>query len=340
MKSQSKKAPTNVKCLFFCKSVAFLLILLSFFSIAEDVFIRKDNWGKYQNYKAQSSIDILILGNSHANRGIGSKRIKDNLEEEYSEKVTVFNYNVDGVCMQQILYLFQELLEHQTPNLVILETYVFRPLGDEERDLLAHLSFDPLPLNKNKVEAINYCVYKNKWQHYIPFIKYHTRWKELERDDFKVFGDCGNWINSGTITWGDRFPEQICENPGDNYFNKTIPGPTEYRELQSQQQECLDQFIALLRENDVQLLFVSVPYKRQKGLNSIEQIKINNYLRDNYVDNRSIQMLDMNCMWKELDFDYKDLYDEGHVNGYGAEKTTKRIIQYLKENYDLTEIIK
>ena len=85
-------------------------------------------------------------------------------------------------------------------------------------------------------------------------------------------------------------------------------------------------------------LFVSVTYKVQMGLDSIEMIKINNYLRKNYVDGDRIRLLDMNRLWRELDFDYKDLYNEGHVNQAGGRKVTNCLLQYLESNYNIDSI--
>ena len=82
----------------------------------------------------------------------------------------------------------------------------------------------------------------------------------------------------------------------------------------------------------MQLLFVSVPFKAQMGISSIEQVKINNYLRKHYVNGSTVRMLDMNRCWEELDFGYGDLYNAGHVNSYGADKVTACLLAYLREN--------
>lgn len=74
------------------------------------------------------------------------------------------------------------------------------------------------------------------------------------------------------------------------------------------------------------------------GLDSIEQIKINNYLRETYVNGDTVRLLDMNQMWQELNFNYDDLFNEGHVNAKGADKVTACLVKYLKENYDIAAL--
>lgn len=122
-------------------------------------------------------------------------------------------------------------------------------------------------------------------------------------------------------------------DPGDGWFAQTPP-----REEQAPtptETECLENLLELLEEKNVPLVFVSLPYRQQMGMDSIQQIKVNNYLRRHYVNGESVKMLDMNLMWDELDFGYHDLYDEGHANAVGADKFTATLLDYLKTNCDL-----
>ena len=128
-------------------------------------------------------------------------------------------------------------------------------------------------------------------------------------------------------------------DPGDGFFYQDMSKVTEARPLTDSQKECLDNLILLLEEKDIKLLFVGVPYKMQMGLDSVEMVKINNYLEQNYVDGDRIQMLDMNRMWTELQFNYWDLYDEGHVNDVGANKVTNCLIEYIKAHYDIMGMV-
>ena len=89
----------------------------------------------------------------------------------------------------------------------------------------------------------------------------------------------------------------------------------------------------MLDEKGIELLFVGVPYKEQLGMTSIENVKINNGIRQDYVDDQAVKMLDMNRLWKELDFGYSDLYNEGHCNGAGKQKVTDYLTEFLLKNY-------
>ena len=323
------------------KMIVFLLLnLVIFFVLLQPLFLWKYSYGKWKNYNEQEKIDILILGNSHANRGIGPNRMVEDFRKTYEEDILVFSYPVDGTHIEQLYFLAYELLKIHTPNLIVLETHTLSPMDEGRRETLAWRTFGILPLNKNKIEAIKYCVFDNHWSYYIPFIKYHTRWKELSKEDFAIFSNTKDWFQEGLTTVADSYPDKICSDPGDNWFTQDTSGINELRELTPSGKECLENLLVLLEEKEVSVIFVSVPYKEQTGLSSIEQIKINNYLKKYYVNNNTVQILDMNRMWKELGFSYGDLYDEGHVNGYGAEKATNCLLQYLKTNYDIDFIKK
>lgn len=314
------------------KTAAFLLVGCLLFSLLEALFVEKNSYGKKQGWKAAEDVNILILGNSHADGGFRAADMAEMLSLE-NKDISVFNYALYGMRMEQMLFFVKEIMKTHVPDLIILETYAFCPLADEHREILARRAFDVFPLNLNKVEAIRYCVLEDRASFYIPLIKYHTRWKELSSSDLRLLYDERLW----SLTGGNGSErEEVCKNPGDEWFLQQPP--QEMREITPTEKECLERFLVLLEEENIPLLFVSVPYKIQMGLDSIEQIKINNYLRETYVNGDTIRLLDMNLMWQELNFNYDDLSNEGHVNAKGADKVTACLVKYLEENYDIAAL--
>lgn len=313
------------------KTAAFLLIGALLFHLCNTLMLEKSSYRKYQAWRENEDVSILILGNSHADNGLRAQVMSEALTEEAGREVTVFNYAVFGMRMEQMYFFTKEVLRTHTPDLIVLETYAFCPLADEHRDVLAHRAFDVFPLNRNKVEAVNYCVLEDRPSHYIPFITYHTRWKELSREDLDLLLGAVQWPRYGSngIAQTDSAPD-----PGDGWFDQTPP--QEEQAPTPTETECLENLLALLAEKNIPLVFVSLPYRQQMGMDSLQQIKVNNYLRRHYVNGGSVKMLDMNLMWDELDFGYRDLYDEGHVNAAGADKVTAALLDYLKNHCDLS----
>lgn len=312
------------------KALIFLVILGLLFGICQSLFLEKNSYGKYRAWKDLDHVDILILGNSHADNGLRAKTMSEELGQTAGSDITVFNYSVFGMRMEQMYFFAKEILKDHTPDLILLETYAFCPLADEHREILARRAFDVFPLSWNKVEAIRYCVQEDRASYYVPLIKYHTRWKELTEQDFRILYDETLWPEYGG---NGMYGIQVCPDPEDGWFEQEPP--QEPRELTPSEKECLEKFLDLLEEKDIPLLFVSLPYRVQMGLDSVEQIKINNYLSQNYVNGDSVQMLDMNRLWDELEFGYADLFDEGHANVSGADKLTARLLEYLEAHYDI-----
>lgn len=314
------------------KAAAFLLIGGFLFTFLNALLVEKASYTKYRGWKTAENVDILILGNSHADDGFRAADMSSELCAGGGD-ISAFNYALMGMRMEQMYFFVKEVLKTHVPDLIVLETYAFCPLADEHREILARRAFDVFPLSLNKIEAIRYCVTEDRVSFLFPIMKYHTRWKELSPVDFRVLYDKGSWV----VTGGNgNYTEDLCPDPGDDWFQQTPP--EDLREITPTEKECLEKLLALLKERNIPLLFVSVPFKIQMDLDSIEQVKINNYLRENYVNGDTVRLLDMNRMWQELDFGYDDLFNEGHVNASGADKVTACLVDYLKENYDLAAL--
>ncbi len=310
------------------KAAVFLLIGTFLFNVIQAVLMEKTSYPKYRAWKNAENVDVVVLGNSHADNGIRAGTLSDELSVSSGESLTVFNYAVYGMRMEQMYYFVKEIFKIHVPKLVILETYAFCPLADGDREILARRAFDVFPLSKNKVEAIDYCVFNEHASYYVPLMKYHTRWEELTAYDIQVLHDDRLWPFCGS---NGVYDGTVLEDPGDGWFTQEVPPLDETREITPSEKECLEKLLLLLEKEQVQLLFVSVPFKAQMGISSIEQVKINNYLRKHYVNGSTVRMLDMNRRWEELDFGYGDLYNAGHVNTYGADKVTACLWTYLKK---------
>lgn len=322
------------------KAVSFLLIGAILFYVVQLVLSRNNYTGRYHSWVSLSKtedINILIMGNSHAASGIRALDLQADLQEITGENILAFNYSPSGARTEHIYFLLKELFRVHEPDLVILETYAFCPIKEQDRDVLAHWSFGELPLNSNKVEAIEYCVNDKKIGLYIPMVRMHNQWRYMTWKDYDLYSLFRTltikenvWNGSGAVT--------CVEDPGDGWFRREVPAEDDLKPISEREKECLEKILALLKEKDIPLLLVSLPFKNQMH-DSMTQVRINNYLRENYVDGEMVRLLDMNRMWDEMEFGYDDLIDEGHVNQQGSEKSTAVLLEYLTENYDIAGIV-
>lgn len=318
------------------KIILFLLIFIIIFNFFQTLFMDKHSYIRYRNWKVQENSDILIMGNSHAEYAVDAVDFEQYLLRETGADVSVFNYGVYGMRMEQLYFFYKDIIKIHKPDLIILDTFVFCPIADKDREILAHRAFDPLPLSLNKIQGINYCVIEDRWSHYIPMGKYHSRWKELLPYDYSYMFNEEEWEDSGRKLVPITHSEP---DPGDGWFEQEVPGIDDVLEPNATQKECFEKFLALLEKDGIDLFLVSFPFKEQQDKDSLDTVRTNNYLLKNYVNGTSVKLLDMNRMWKELDIGYYDLCDPGHLNLPGAKKICDYLFPYLKDNYDILSYV-
>lgn len=317
------------------RCIIFLAVGVILFQMMSGVFLEKNSYAKYRNFHKQDQIDVLVLGSSHSDNGIGPELIEKKYLEKTGQELSVFNYSIYGMRVEQMYYFMKEALKKHIPKMIIIETFAFVPIADEHREILARRAFDMMPLSRNKIEAIQYCVNSDYWSYYIPFMKYHTRWKELKGKDIEMLYKKSSWGKAGLKgNYEDGSMEEI-----DDYFMQDAADLEEMVEITETEKESLERILKLAEEYDINVLFVSVPFKQQLGMDSLHMIKVNNYVKEHYTNGTSVQMLDMNRMWKTLDFGYSDLYNEGHCNKSGAKKVTYCLADYMLENYEINELL-
>lgn len=317
---------------YLMKMLLLLLVGAVLLHVTSRIFLEKNSYGKYRNYKAQENVDVLILGSSHSDNGISAQQMENYIQKHAGVSLSVFNYSIYGMRIEQMYYFMREVLKEKSPDLIILETFAFVPIAENDREILARRAFDVFPLSRNKLDAIGYCVTEDRWSYYLPIMKYHSRWKELTGADVRVLFDRSLWQDAGKKLNGVK----AAMEREDAYFDTDTSLITETEEINDTERESLEKLLALAEEKKIRILFASVPFKTQLGMDSLRMIRINNYLAEHYTDGADVRLLDMNRLWKQLDFDYDDLYNEGHCNKSGAKKVTKCLSEYLTESYDLS----
>lgn len=322
------------KAAFLLRTVLFFGLFFILFFIVCRIFLYKDNnFYNYQNYIRQdeNSVDVIAMGSSHCIDAVDATALKEAVKEKSGVEASVFNLSVTGMRIEQIAYRLEEALKTQKPKLLIIETFSFAPmeLGDEE--VTRRYALDYMPLTPEKAKFIESHIEAGKSSFYLPFIKYHTRWKELGKEDFLALSK--RWVGEkgslNGLAVGDK-PDYNKER--DDYFEQDFSLITECQEPTAQQQDSIAHILKLAEENGSKVLFLSVPYKVQMDFPSTELIPYNNYIKENYVDNEKVFLLDMNRIMDDLDWSYDYMQDEGHVNNKGRELVTEYLSEYISSS--------
>lgn len=200
-----------------------------------------------------------------------------------------------------------------------------------KNDVVMHRLTNYMPLSKNKLELTEFlCDYadlsfKERLEYYLPIIKYHDNWSELEGASFT--GLENNVKSSNTFRW---FFDEI-EDISDIYINSgdiTEEDDKKYA-ITDTLKDSIDSLLDYCEEEDVKVMFVTVPRAEEskKFVSQLNQI-------NEYISERGFTTLNLMDSYEELHLDIRtDYYNDTHTNVHGALKFTKYMAEYLKETY-------
>ena len=306
--------------IYFGRGIIFLGIFLLLFLITDRIFLGKnENLYIYDNFMAQkkNSIQLLVMGSSHSMDGVDATQVDGILKEEYHMELRSFNMSATGMRLEQLLYRFKEALKTQRPSLLVIETFSCAPQSTGTEESIDRWSLDYVPLSKLKLEYIKENVEEELQTSFLlPFIKYHSRWKDLNKEDWSILFSKGyrNRIRNMGLVAPEK-PEFKGER--DDYFLRDFTVYNEKTELPAEYEAYIQELISLCKEIDCKILFLSIPYKVQADFTNLELIKYNNYIREKYVDEEWVYLYDMNREINQLGWGYDHMTDEGHVNEQG-----------------------
>lgn len=285
------------------KNILFLMILLVFFVTISKVF---ENTAIQNDIFVQSRNKSMFRILREPKNTIDVIVLGDSLS--YSavtpmelwdrHGITSYVCGQSGQQIQETYHMLESAFETQSPKLVVLET---------------NAMFRCQPGLAGIKELLE------EWgNYYLPIIKNHDIWKSF-------------LINK-------QYPEENYKGFGFRCIVQPYK-KGKYMQETEEKEKIPDVVIAymekiqnLCKKNGAKLLLLGTPspmnynYRRH---NSIQE----------YADENSLAFLDLNLRLKEVGIDWKtDSLDKGdHLNLSGAQKVTRYLGNYLKEQYELTD---
>lgn len=307
-------------------AVIFLLAGLIIFGWISEVLRRKAGGSSdmvHSFYALEDhTLDVLCLGSSH-----GYSAIQPNIMWK-EQGITSYVMCSQRQTVATSYYLLKEALQYQQPKVVALESYYFFYNGkyvDEESEVQLRQAADGMRLGKVKMEMLEDFLegmdWKEKLTYYIPFIKYHSRWTDLQNYDFNK----KLYLKGGILD----FTEAVREDTGVPEGRRDIPEVT---------LEYLDKIIELCSERGIQLIVYEAPYTQAEGDGSgyTKKREITNSLEE-YLAEREIPFFYYQKT-NEAGIDYStDFRDHAHLNTRGAAKISRHLASYMAEQYDLPD---
>lgn len=217
-------------------------------------------------------------------------------------------------------YYLKEAFRNQSPEVVIVEGYLFLSDHETVNPGVAHDAIDPFPASLNKLRLIRELeVEGSKETYYVNLLRFHDRWKELTQADFTFDSTGADDPLHGYMFFsgvGESDCRQVC-------YDGVSAVPLREENLQ-----ILLDIKALAEEKGARMLLLLVPFPTEEA----DRGKILTLTR--FAGENGIDVLDMNTLVDAIGLDSSaDFYDWSHLNVKGAEKVTGFLGGYLTERY-------
>ena len=273
-------------------------------------------------YDTTDSRDVIFIGDCEVYEGF----VPATLFEEYG--ITSFVRGSSQQTVWQSYHILEETLERETPKAVVFNVLALH-YGETPQESISRMSLEDMEWSKFKLNAILASMTEEESliSYFLPILRYHSRWSELDGDDFKhAFDKHADITHQGYLMQTDIDPVDTSDNRQPDDMLESLP----YRAI-----EYLDKMTALCKEKGVELILVKAP------MNSIRYYwypewdeQMVDYAAENGLAYYSLVGKD-----EEIGLDWStDTYDKGlHLNVYGAEKVTSYFGKILAENHNMPD---
>ncbi len=311
------------------KKRAFIIVFYLVLTVAVLWFVQRLVMPKYQYgivegamaaeyYEADEPHEVIFVGDCEVYEAISPVT----LYEEYG----ISSY-IRGSAQQlvwQSYYLLEDALRYETPKVVVFNVLALK-YDEPQSETYNRMTIDGMRLSPSKIGIIEESMTPDeKMIEYIfPILRYHSRWSELDQDDWDYLWDRDRVTHNGYYMRVDIKPEAEFPEP---------PLLTDYS-LGDNAMYWLGRMADLCAENDIELVLIKSPIKFPFWYDQWDQ-QVSAFARSrgltyiNFIDARDDMGLDMT----------RDTYDAGlHLNLTGAEKFARYLGAILDESYDLTD---
>ncbi len=300
--------------------ISFILLLIGTFYIVSTVLKVKSPHGINQSdcfyWQPENTVDVVMMGSSHIHCNINNGL----LWEKYG--IASYDYSSAEQPLWMTYYYMKELYKYQDPEIIILD--VFSPARFKEDYQYTWISENiyGMRFSLNKLQMLSVSVEPDRLFEYFPsFMTYHSRYNDLEADDFKrFFWDDDVMENfKGYTPYLEREPQirpVISEESASGLSKKSL--------------KYLMKIIDYAKKKNTTLILIAAPYivtdEDTKAFNQIKEIAQKN----------GITFINYNEYYDEIGLDFEtDFNDDSHLNYWGSCKFTEFLGDYLSSYGEL-----
>lgn len=268
----------------------------------------------------EDSVDVLILGSSHAFEAINTGVLFD------SYGISAYVLAGSAQPYWNTYYYLKEALKKQTPKVVILEAFastIKAEYSDNSRIIKNNFGIKDI---FTRTQSLKVSSPKEKWDDYLfRYRLWHSRYEEISESDFSGYYETP--VHKYYKGFGINF----------NTTSFTMPAVDEVRDetpMTKKTEKYYCKIIDLCKEREIPIMVVVSPYNLSE-----EDQKIFNYSKS-IAEDYGIPFINFNSAdyYQKMNLDFStDLADGNHLNYRGNEKYTNIFAKELTARYNLDD---
>jgi hypothetical protein len=267
-------------------------------------------------YTEEKDHDVIFLGDCEVFSNISPVT----LWEDYG--ITSYIRGSAQQLIWQSYYLLEETLTYEKPDVVVFNVLAMK-YDEPQNEAYNRMTLDGMKMSKSKIGAIKASMVEeeNFLDYIFPIFRYHSRWNDLSKEDFKYLFNKTPLSHNGYLMRADIKPVTVV--PKGNVLPTYEFGENSYYYL--------DKITEICKDNDIELVLIKSPSVYPYWYEEWDQQMID------YASEHNLTYINFLDYVDEIGVDYQmDTFDGGlHLNLTGAEKFTKYFGKILSEDFAL-----
>jgi hypothetical protein len=302
---------------------AVCLLLLSL-SILQRLLMPKYMYGIIEGslieeyYREKTNHDVIFIGDCEVYGNFSPVTLWEN------HGITSFIRGSAQQLIWQSYYLLEETLKYEKPEIVVFNVLAMK-YDEPQNEAYNRMTLDGMRMSITKLRAIRASMLEeeNLIEYIFPFFRYHSRWSELTREDFRYMFQKNQISHNGYYMRADIKPVTSIPRP------RRLP---DY-EFGERSYYYLDRMVELCKKNDIELVLIKAPSLFPHWYDEWDEQMVD------YAKKHDLTYINFLELIDEMGIDFSvDTYDAGlHLNVTGAEKLSDYFGQFLSSAYDLED---
>lgn len=306
------------------KIIAILLLFILALSLLCSALSFKDGDGimgiKYLYKQKNNSVDVLVLGSSHAFENVNTGVLYDS----YGMAAYVLAGSMQPYW--NTYYYLKEALKTQNPKLIILDAFASTQdseYGDNVRIIKNDFGIRNIFA---RYKSLKVSAPEDKFYDYLfSYRIWHSRYTELDSSNFPRYYKRPFWYYYKGF--GINFATSSLSRPDPDRITSETP-------LLPKTEEYYRKIIELCKQENIPILIVKSPCLLDE--NSMKKYNMSKKIADEY----GVPFINFNSSkyYNSMKLDFsKDFADEGHLNYMGNVKYTKALADEIKKRFDVPD---